>query len=123
MNGPYGHATDKIKQGQDPRKTTIVTPYQVYEEIGNKIAEALTHLTQYKAPPVQMEEQLARLELSLKEAITAATTRTSYADVTTTTATATAAPTPTPTPGPDRVREIQRQNKERKEQQRRPART
>jgi Zinc knuckle len=117
MNGPYDHAKKKIKQGQDPHKTTIETPYHVYEEIGNKIAEALTHLTQYKAPPAQMEEQLARLELSLKEAITTATTRRPYAHVVTTTATATA--TATPTPDPDRVREIQRQNRERKEQQRR----
>jgi len=80
MRELYKIAADKVNKGQDPDSTFVEVPYRVYEDIGNKIHEAHKSLSQYKSPMEEIGEHFARLEKSLMESITTATTR-PYAQV------------------------------------------
>jgi len=101
----FNTATEKINQGQHPDSTNIVMPYHTFEKMGSELQEAIAQIQDHKPTSVQIEEQFARLEKSLKETITAAATTRPWAPI-------------TPAAGPTRTREIQQQNTARKVQQR-----
>ena len=107
LNKHYQNAANKQKEGEDPSKTTVETPLRTFEEIGQKVTEALHYLSQQGTHPETIAENIAEhfshLEQTLKETIVS-TAKKTYAQA-------------TATPEPNHVREIQQRNLERKVQQ------
>ena len=114
--------------------TIVETPFYTFEKIGRKLTQVKEYLEQQKANPIELGEYFNHLEQTLKETITTTvketimntvketitTTITQTLEGTTGNATRTyASVAETPTPEANRVREIQRQNLERKVQRRR----
>ena len=104
----YQKPAEKLTKGEAPENIIVETPLGTFEEIGNKVTEALHHLSKHATQTEDIGEHFSRLERSLKETILT-TARRTYAQATAT-ATATV---------PNHVREIQQRNLERKVQQRR----
>src|SRR5436190_24126681 len=74
LNESYQAARNKISQDEDRTTAIVETSFSVFEEIGEKVSEALYFITQQIIYSKEIEEHFSRLEKSLKETITATAT-------------------------------------------------
>ena len=130
----YQKTLANLNQGEDRSHIKVETPFNKFERIGWNLTQAKGYLQQQKTNQAELGEYFKHLEQTLKETITTTvkeaiintvketitTTVTQTLEETTGNATRTyASVTETPTSEANHVREIQRQNLERKVQRRR----
>ena len=88
------------KKNQDPSVTTVEIPWNIFEEIGYKVQNAVAQLSKQATHSDELREHFANLEKTLKETITSTATKI-YAQV------AAIAAAPPSSPERNRISEIQ----------------